>query len=188
MTEPSVEASLRSPTGDKDDLDNGWQRNSHHATYYTLIAEKLTLAHETRTILLTLDSLNTSESPEAIISVLRKCRLATDTLEGIMTDLLLIKTRAEQLKSRAIAAVEDAEIETMKTYKPSDFSGARERGIDINARTLAERRTLRKATDLAQEAAMAVDIVRTMHRGADGHRTDLNLRLRALTLTTTLER
>lgn len=156
--------------------------------YLHAIAEKLTLAHETRQTLLILDTNNTTESPETLMDAIRKCRLATDTLEGVLIDMLLIKKQTDKLKSRALATVEDAEITTMQNYKPTEYSGARERGIDINSRTLAERRTLRKATDLAQEASTAVEIIRTMHRGVDGHRSDLNLRLRALTLTTSLER
>ena len=167
---------------------SGAEEETEYSRFLKLIAEHLTRAEEVRKTLSLKDFAVETDSPESLIGNLRRARAVVDNLEYILCAVLVLKTKADRFKAAASDAVEDAEVAVADPGTRQDYVTARDRNIAVNAMTITQRRALRKATVLAVEAAAAVDIVRTMHRGADSHRRDIETRLRAVTLITTLER
>ena len=100
-----------------------------------------------------------------------------------------LKAKAEILKQRAVADVEDAEVEAIGQKNPkSDFQSARESGIMMNTKTLTQRKVLRQASEAFVEASSAVDIVRNFHRGLDGKRSDIIAAMRSVTFLSSYEK
>ena len=128
-------------------------------------------------------------SPEDLHQRLLTSRQVVDVLEFNLVKALMAKSRADRLKAQRSADVEDAEI-AISPDSTQDFSylSARQRDIDLNGKTIAVRRALRPAARAASDGYFVVESLRTMLRGADSYRREIETRLRAITLTTSLER
>lgn len=138
---------------------------------------------------LTADMLGSStDSPQTLFENLAKARHVVDRLESLLCQAVLLKAQAERYRASCQAAVEDAEVEQIGPTRANDYTSARDRGIEINTKTIGPRRVLRQAAMLYTEAVASVTVIQTMHRGADSHRRDIETKLRAITLTTSLER
>lgn len=125
----------------------------------------------------------------ALYEDLRLLRNGLDRLEVILSDSMRLKAKAEILKQRAVADVEDAEVEAIGQKNPkSDFQSARESGIMMNTKTLTQRKVLRQASEAFVEASSAVDIVRNFHRGLDGKRSDIIAAMRSITFLSSYEK
>lgn len=146
--------------------------------------EKAYGARQTLTGLAGTDS--TTMSPEDLHQRLLASRKVVDVLENELVLAILAKSRVDRLRSSAEADVEDAEIANAGTK--DDYMSSRDRAIDINSRTLQQRRAARQSAALAVEAQATVRALQEMHRGADGYRREIDTRIRALNLTTSLER
>lgn len=145
----------------------------------------VTDAYEVRQTL-TSDSYNgDTETPESLYDALKYTRHVTDRLEHGLVQALLLKARIDKLNASARADVEDAEVSV--SLSRNDFVSSRERNIEVNAKTMSQRRIVRQTTDLLTDATSVVESVRVMHRGADSHRREIDTRLRAITLKTSLE-
>jgi len=128
------------------------------------------------------------ETPEALYDNLKSGRHVVDRLEYILVQTMLAKSRIDQMKAQCAAEVEDAEIDVSAQRATNDFTSARDRGIEVNTKTITQRRKLRKITELALQASSVLEAIKTMHRGADSYRRDIDTRLRAITISTALER
>lgn len=128
-------------------------------------------------------------SPEDLHERLLTSRKVVDALEFQLVKALMAKSRADRLKAQCSADVEDAEIAVSPT-STDDFAylSGRQRDIDINGKTIVVRRAFRRAATLASDAYYLVEEVKTLHRGADSYRREVDTRLRAVSLTTALER
>lgn len=126
-------------------------------------------------------------SPEDLHERLLASRKVVDVLENELVRAILAKSRVDRLKAQCDADVEDAEIANAGPSK-GDYVTARDRSIDINTRTLQQRRGARVAATLATEAQATVRAIQEMHRGADGYRREIDTRIRSINLTTSLER
>ena len=131
---------------------------------------------------------STTMSPEDLHLRLLASRKVVDVLENELVLAILAKSRVDRLRASAEADVEDAEIANAGASTKSEYATARDRAIDINTRTITQRRAARIASDLAIEASATVRAIQDMHRGADGYRRELDTRIRAVSLTTALER
>lgn len=147
------------------------------------LSEHITTAYEIRR---TVSDHDMPDDPEGLYEWLKRVRAAQDRVEFLLADVLLIRSRVERLKGLTAAEVEDAEI--ANTGRANDYTSARDRGIEINTKTLTQRKAHRTTTDAMIEAQAAVEIVRTYHRGIDGTRRDIDTRLRAITVISSLER
>jgi hypothetical protein len=129
-------------------------------------------------------------SPEELHEHLLACRAATDGLEDLMANLTRLRARADQALADRQAEVEDAEVEVarQKTELGPEYSSGRERAVNLNMMTIDQRIAVRRAERLQRDVASVLEYVRIKWRGADGTRRDTETRLRAVTLTTSLER
>lgn len=120
---------------------------------------------------------------------LRKTRNGLDRLEVLLSDSMRLKALAETQKNKATWDVEDAEIRVSEQKVPkADYQSARDAGVTLNAKTLTERKVLRKATEAFTEAQTAVDIIRNFHRGLDSRRRDIDLAMKATTFVSAYEK
>lgn len=149
------------------------------------LLEKSFDVRQSLTRLATQDS--STVSPEDLHERLLASRKVVDVLENELVLAILAKSRVDRLKAQCDADVEDAEIANAGPTK-GEYVTARDRSIDINTRTLTQRRKARLSASLAQEAQATVRAIQEMHRGADGYRREIDTRIRAINLTTALER
>lgn len=128
-------------------------------------------------------------SPEDLHERLLVARQVVDSLEFSLVKALMAKSRADHYKAQCAGVVEDAEI-LVEPESTKDFSylSARQRDIDINGKTIKVRRAFRQASTVASEGYFTVEAIKAMHRGADSYRREIETRLRAIVLTTSLER
>ena len=153
-----------------------------------LLTDNVTEAFEIRS-LLTADSYGKEiQTPESLYENLKSGSHVVDRLEHIFVQTMLAKSQIDRLKAQYAAEVEDAEIAVSAQRGINDFTSARDRGIEVNSKTITQRRKLRKINDLALQASSVLEAIKTMHRGADSYRRDIDTRLRAITLSTSLER
>lgn len=125
-------------------------------------------------------------SPADLHDRLLLCRHVTDQLEEEMAGLIMFMAKVNQAVADRKGEIEDAEI-AAKVPK-EEFASARDKGVMLNAATISARIKLRKAERMQREMASTLEYVRTLHRGADSTRRDVETRLRAVTLTSHLER
>lgn len=127
-------------------------------------------------------------SPVDLHARLIEARKVVDVLEFELVKAIMLKSQAARLKSRADADVEEAEVSNASAETRVEYMSARDRNIDVNTRTIASRRLARIASDTSGQAYDVVRAIQELHRGADGYRRELDSRIRAVTLTTSLER
>lgn len=152
------------------------------------LSDSIVRAHHIRKGYMSEDATG-QETALEIYEKMRLYRNGLDQLELILNACIRLKAKVDVIKATKAGEVEDAEIKIVDTSaKAEKFQVARDRNIDINAKTIAERKALRQITEVAVEAQAAVDVVRNMHRGLDSAKRDLEVALRAITVITSLER
>lgn len=127
-----------------------------------------------------------SEGPADLHETLLKHRKALDALEEIVARTGRLKARADMVVREKQNVLEDAEVhaETLK----SEYSTALEKNSHIKAQTVDQRIAWRKAVRQRDQVADAHEYVKTLYRGLDGSRRDLDTRIRLITLQTSLEK
>lgn len=129
------------------------------------------------------------EGPAQLHEKLLKARKALDRTEYHVAHLGKLHARVSIVVDQRRGFVEDGEAEAMeKLGKADDFSTAREKNARLTLATLDLHRSLRRAERLKAECLLALDYCRTLHRGLDSTRRDLDTRIRLLTMQTSLER
>lgn len=127
-------------------------------------------------------------SPQDLHERLLATRRVVDVLEYELVSVIMARSRIEALRAHHEETVEEAEVTNAPAETRGEYMSARDRSIDINTRTISQRRSLRVFNRLAEEAKDSVRAVQEMHRGADGYRREIDTRIRALNLTTMMER
>jgi hypothetical protein len=117
----------------------------------------------------------------------KEFRNGIDRLEGLLNQAIRIKAKADNLYAESCYNIEDAEVELVGK-KTNDYQSSRDRNIEINAATITQRRASRKVEKLRTEARATVQVVGNHHRGLEGSRRDLEVRLRALSFISPLEK
>lgn len=157
---------------------------------YDTLSDLLIRAYDIRKeYAVTTEFSETLDTPVELYDKLKLCRNGLDRLEVILNDAIRLKARVDRLKIAKQGEVEDAEVKVVSTNsKAKDYQAAVDRKIEVNAKTISERRALRQVTEVSVEAQATVEVIRNMHRGLDAHRNGLNSGLRAITVISSLER
>ena len=159
-----------------------------HQNILDLLADYITRAYAVRKEFLG-EELDANETVVELYDKMKQFRNGLDRLETILNDCLRLKAKVEIMKSVRQGEVEDAEVKVSQTSgKPDKYQAARDRNIDINAKTIVERKALRQISEVVIEAHATVEVVRNMHRGLDSHRRDIETALRAYSVASSLER
>jgi hypothetical protein len=131
-----------------------------------------------------------SDDPVTIHERLLYNRQQIERLEDLTSKFVLLKSRTAQSVAKAKGAYDDAY--TAAATKPSigfaDFSSAKEKDAYFAAACVTEAIALRKAEALHRDVDSAWDYCRILLRGAEGAQRDLELRMRLISLTSSLER
>jgi hypothetical protein len=132
----------------------------------------------------------TQDDPQSIHELLVACRHTTDQFEIALVKALALRRQAESELALAKAEVEEAEVSSSGEIRKESgmYASAKEKTVEFSLRTLEQRREQRKATEHYQQACYVVETLRLLHKGVDTTRQDIGTRLRAITLTTSLER
>lgn len=117
-------------------------------------------------------------------------RKQIERLEYLTSQMVLMKSRAEQQVASARAAYDDAYQKA--ATKPSvgfsgDYSTAKEKDAYYNLSTVDETIRLRQTEALHRDSYSAWDYCRILLRGAEGVQRDLDQRIRLLTMQGRLE-
>lgn len=131
-----------------------------------------------------------TDSPTEMHGRLLSIRAVLDRVEFMVTTLARLRVKVVQIVEDRQNAYDDAyaTIVNKPGQHVAEFSTGREREAKYSLGTIEERLALRKAQRLDREVAGALEYVRTLHRGIDGTRRDLDTRIRLITLETALER
>jgi hypothetical protein len=128
-------------------------------------------------------------SPADLHKQLVKNRQAMDRTETFMAQLARLHTRAQIAEQDLAAELEDAEAQAVKKAGAvEEYSTAKERNARLNLHTIDQKIALRKATRQRAEISEALEYVRTLYRGMEGSRRDVETRLRMITLEGGLDR
>lgn len=114
-----------------------------------------------------------------------------DRVEAILADIVRVRARTAQEVADRRAALNDHWNDIASKSKVGFAYGdaaPRERYARYSQETIPEERALRRAEKLDREVGAAQEIVRTFHRGLEGVRRDLDLRIRLISLAGQLER
>jgi hypothetical protein len=130
------------------------------------------------------------KAPEDIQSVLVLARHVTDQIEMALVKALTLRRQAETELAIARAETEEAEIAAASAIRKDAglYATAKEKTVEFSRRTLTERRAERIAKETYDQACHVVEVLRLLHKGVDQTRQDVATQLRAITLTTSLER
>ena len=133
---------------------------------------------------------STGDDPQSIHELLVACRHTTDQFEIALVKALALRRQAESELALAQAEVEEAEVSSANEVRKDTglYASAKEKTVEFSLRTLEQRREQRKAQEHYRQACYVVDTLRLLHKGVDTTRQDVSTRLRAITLTTSLER
>ena len=133
---------------------------------------------------------STGDDPQSIHELLISCRHTTDQFEIALVKALTLRGQAECELALAKAEVEEAEVSAANEVRKDAgmYASAKEKNVEFSLRTLTQRREERKAIEHYQQACYVVETIRLLHKGVDTTRQDVSTRLRAITLTTSLER
>lgn len=132
--------------------------------------------------------------PGDLLSTLLDVRRRLDRIEELHARAIRIKGQVHRKAAFATAVADDAwdtaaqSRRTAPVIRGDEYSSARERTAEANLATVNERVAARKASALATDCDVFVDVIRLAHRGLDGTRHDLLAMLRTLQFETVLER
>ena len=144
-------------------------------------------AHETRS---KVKSGVVSDSPMDLHDQLLHNRQQIERLEFLTSELVLLKSRTVQEVQNRKGLYDDAY--TAAATKPSigfaDFASAKEKDAHFALGAMDEQINLRKAEKLHRDVDSAWDYTRILLRGAEGVQRDLELRIRLISLTSSLEK
>lgn len=130
------------------------------------------------------------ETPAQILASLQEVRKRLDRVELVLVTLVRVRGRAHIGMTAAQHKAEDQwDIVAHQAQQGSqrEYQGPRERYASFNVQTLPALRERRATEELHKEVDVAVEAVRTMHRGLDGIRNDLTTMLRAMSVQERLE-
>lgn len=127
-----------------------------------------------------------TEGPGELHDQLLVHRRALDRLEDHVAKLSRLKARADRAVREKQDVLEDAEAHADQLRE--EFSTAKERNAHLAVQTMDQRIALRKVTRQRDEIVEALEYCRTLYRGLDGSRRDLDARIRLITLQTSLEK
>lgn len=128
-----------------------------------------------------------TEGPTELHERLLTARHAQDRAEMIVAELGRLHSRASIAVADLRGRLEDAEA-SAELPPAEDYSTARERNARLSLAVVDERIAVRRATRQKEEVWEALEYCRLLHRGIDGSRRDLDLRIRLLSMQTMLER
>lgn len=126
--------------------------------------------------------------PAELHEVLVNARHVSDQLELALVHALRIasETKANLLYTEAV--IEDAEVGVIDQVQKKAYASAKEKSVDFTRLTLEQRRDKRIAQETHNQAEHTVEVLRILLRGVDSTRREIEVRLRAVTLTSSLER
>lgn len=131
-----------------------------------------------------------NEDPVVLHNYLLHNRAQIERLENLTAHLVLLKSRTAQLTANKRAAYDDAYMKA--ATKPSvgfaDYATAKEKDAHFNLETVDETIQLRKAESLHRDVDSAWDYCRILLRGAEQTQRDIELRIRLISLTSSLEK
>lgn len=132
----------------------------------------------------------TDDGPAELHEQLLHNRRQIERLEHLTSQFVLLKSRAAQQVAAAQGAYDDAYMAaaTKKSIGFGDYTSAKEKDAHFNLATVEETITLRRTLALHRDVESAWDFCRILLRGAEGVQRDLELRLRMISLTNSLER
>lgn len=136
-------------------------------------------------------SLDSGLSEETLADLherLLRARAAQDRIEGILGQLLRLRGRIRLAVRSARDAYDDRLDEVIRSTKVTEYSSVREREAQFALGAFEERRGVRSVEKMLVEVDTAHDYVSLLHRGIDGARRDVDLRVRILTTESRLER
>lgn len=129
------------------------------------------------------------DAPTSLHDQLVKNRKAMDRAETFVAHLGRLHSRAQVAEADLKGELEDAEAKALQEAGPAEeFSTARERNARLAVRTLDQRIALRKVARQRAEINEALEFARTLYRGMEASRRDVETRLRMITLQTGLDR
>jgi hypothetical protein len=145
---------------------------------------------ECTTIRRALDKPDLGDGPHALHKQLLQARRALDRIEEVLTQLVALKARSRAGMLAAKWELESAESKAYNSRKIGfgEFTTGREKEAWVYSQTVVEKLTLNRLMLLDEEVTATLDIVRTLHRGADSVRRDADTRLRLMTFERSLER
>lgn len=114
---------------------------------------------------------------------------ARDRLDTILATFIRVagQTRGQMIEAKD--AYEDAwqKVATAKSVGFQDYSTAKAKDADVDAKVMGEKFALRRAEKQDREMQSAMDYVKHLHRGVDSVRRDLELRVRIITTESRLQ-
>lgn len=125
------------------------------------------------------------ETLEGLHSALVIARQSIDRLERIVVDLVRIRNRAQNHLALSKEAFEDAVDIAIGKPTPGrldEYATGREKQAEWHLAAMAELFALRRAERLSRDVDTAVEVAKTIHRGADNARRDLDTRIRLVGL------
>jgi hypothetical protein len=118
-------------------------------------------------------------------------RGSIDRIERIVADLTRLRGRAQAAYATTDEALDDR-IDAViskpsRTQIGDDYRTGREREAEWRLRTVDEQISARQSKRKLRDVETALDVCRTLHRGAESARQDLNTLIRAVSVETRLE-
>lgn len=131
-----------------------------------------------------------SDSLDEIHTNLVNNRHQIERIEEITATLLLLRSRTAQALAAKKAVYEDAYASSMTKRRPSfaEFTSAKEKDANAAAETVAEALEMRKAEKVHRDVESAHEFCRVLLRGAEGTHRDLELRIRIISLSSSLDK
>lgn len=129
------------------------------------------------------------DDPVSLHDQLKKNRKAMDRAETFVAELGRLHSKAAIAEEDYKGYLEDAEATALQKAGPAEeYSSGKERNARLAVMVMDERIALRKAARQRAEIQEALDYARTLFRGMDASRRDVETRLRMITLETGLEK
>jgi hypothetical protein len=129
------------------------------------------------------------DDPVSLHEQLKKNRKAMDRAETFVAELGRLHSKAVIAEEDHKGYLEDAEATALQKAGPAeDYSSGRERNARLAVMVMDEKIALRKVARQRAEIQEALEYARTLFRGMDASRRDVETRLRMITLETGLEK
>lgn len=151
------------------------------------LAEKVAEALKLREAAYPSDGYSTKELHDHLVRV----RASLDRVEGLQTDLVVLKGKVANKHAILKANYEDAwgaSATSRRQSFSSDYSSAKERDAHHDLAAMKDKVALRQFEVVVRDVDTALEVVRTCHRGLDATRRDIDTRIRLLSVETQLER
>lgn len=128
------------------------------------------------------------DGPAELHERLIHVRANLDRLEHMLVQTVTAKSHQSGVVRQARETQEDAWAASAQSTRTPEYTSAKERDARITLGTFETKVVLRRAEAMLAEAEFTVDQLRTLYRGLDGLRRDMETLLRAKSLATSLER